>query len=248
MSLVQLLAGLLAGLAGIVGWQLYRYPGGWRFAFSEAHQEDRQDLYAARSALRSLKVKAGTDLASSRARLAWAEQVHRQRVDRAHRELNALLTPVRGEQLAELGPLSLYEHELHIGTEHLPLAGIAAHCEPARSGKKAYLYVTRPDGQSELHPVHTGDHPEEAVRQFSVRLQNAIVAGAKLRKQRSRAIKEAEEALEAVRADTASVDSARQEVDTIATRHREDTRVETAQADLEAARDRWEKTTGRRPH
>ncbi|MFB7781324.1 hypothetical protein ACFC1D_01250 [Streptomyces vinaceus] len=246
MSLIQLFAGLIAVLAGIVGWQMYRYPGGWKFAFSEAHDEDRQDLYAARSALRSLKVKAGTDLASARARLAWAEQTHRQRVDRAHRELNALLTTDRGEQLATLGPLSLYERELHIGTEQLPLAGIAAHCEPARSGKKAYLYVTHSDGQSELHPVDTDD-PEEAVRQFSIRLQNAIAAGSKLRKQRSRAIKKAEEALETVRADTAAVDSARQEVDAIATKHREDTRVKTAQADLEAARDRWEKTTGRRP-
>ncbi|WP_158942699.1 hypothetical protein [Streptomyces sp. ERV7] len=63
-------------------------------------------------------MKASTDLASARARLAWAEQVHCQRVDRAHRELNALLTPARGEQLAELGPLSLYEQELHIGTEN----------------------------------------------------------------------------------------------------------------------------------
>lgn len=28
MSLIQLFTGLLAVLAGIVGWQMYRYPGG----------------------------------------------------------------------------------------------------------------------------------------------------------------------------------------------------------------------------
>ncbi|MEV8094379.1 hypothetical protein [Kitasatospora sp. NPDC085879] len=91
------------------------------------------------------------------------------------------------------------------------------------------------------------DHPEDDVRAFAVRAQNAAVDENAFLEQQKHLIAEAKAELAAAGDDTAPHDEARQHLTHVTQRHRKDTRLGAARADLDAIRDRWHHASGRRP-
>ncbi|MGW4890815.1 hypothetical protein ACWEQL_00885 [Kitasatospora sp. NPDC004240] len=230
-----------------VAWWRRRYPGAWRFAFAGAHSKDRQELDDARGAHRTGHGRARTELARAETRVKQADQAHHAAVVAAERAVARLRRPGRGGLVAELGEVALYEHVLVFKDTQMPLAGLAARFELARNSSKMYIYLTRSDGRVEL-PDYTGeDFEEEDVRRFSVRIQNAVADENEFRHNREDAIRQAETAADKARADTAAQDKARAHLEAVAARHTDSAELADLDADLEAARDRWEALTGCRP-
>jgi hypothetical protein len=246
-GVVQLiLVVVVAGAVG-VGWRLVRYPGGRRYAFSDVHRADRQDLDRARAAVRALRGVARQEVSRAESRAARASRAYERRIDDAERELERLRRPGRGAFVAELGEVSLYEHALVFKGTEIPLAGLAVRFELARNTSKTYIYLTRPDGRVELPDYADEAFPEEHVRRFSVRIENAVAAENEFRDRRTGAIRRAQSELKEARLDTAERDNARQALERVKARHSDSPELAKALAELEAARDRWHALSGRRP-
>lgn len=233
-------------LAG-VGRRLRRYPGGWRFAFSGRHDADRDALDRARRTVRTLRRGARRELAGARARVARADRAHRRRVGDAERHLARLRRPGKGAFVAALGKVSLHEHVMVISgpkTKVLPLDGLQVRFEHSAVGN--HIYLRRPD-TVHLQSYPPGEHAEDSVRGFGVRIENAVATESTFLIGLATSVKKAEDALKAAHADTGRAREARRQLVLVTARQRRDPALAQALADLEAARDRWQGLTGRRP-
>lgn len=248
MVVVELLAGLALVAAVGAGWRRYRYPGGWDVAFSSGpeHRAARQDLDAARRAVRTLRTTARRELAGARNEVDRAERAYRRRIEVLEQRLEHLREdPGRGRLITGLGPVSLHEHVLVFLGNDVTLAGLQVRFERGRTDN--YLYVTLPGGHTDLARYPVADRAEDEVRRFGVTVRNAIVAENRLRERQAASIRKTEAELVAARADTGPQEAARRRLEAVTARQREDKRIGAALARLEDARDEWEAVTGRRP-
>ncbi|MEU6237269.1 hypothetical protein [Kitasatospora sp. NPDC047058] len=236
---------VVVGGAASVGWRLWSFPGGWDRAFGGAYAAERRKLAAARRAVRRLGWAAGREVAGARLAVHRRTAAHRQRVRTAQRHLDRLSDPGNGSVLVRFGEAALHEHVVTFERTSIPLAGLQVRDE--HSGGTSHLYLTRPDGRVHHRTYPHGDHAEEDVRRFAVRVQNAAADENDFRKRQTVMIAAAEAELDAVRADTTDRDRARAELAEITERLRLDTRLKAAQAELAAARDHWHRSTGSRP-
>ncbi|MEU1541133.1 hypothetical protein ABZ461_24045 [Actinacidiphila glaucinigra] len=231
-------------LAGVAR-RLHRYPGGWRFALSGRHDTDRDALDRARRAVRKLRRRARRELAGARARVARADRAHRRRVGDAERHLARLRRPGKGAFVAALGKVSLHEHVMVISgpkKKVLPLDGLQVRFEHSTIGN--HIYLRRADGVH-LQSYPPGEHGEDTVRGFGVRIENAVATESTYLIGLATSVKKAEDALKAARADTGHAQEARRHLGLMTARR--DPALAEALAGLEAARDRWQRLTGRRP-
>lgn len=246
-GIVQVISIAVAlSLAG-AGWRLRRYPGGWNFAFSDRHDEDRADLDRARRTVRRLRGQARRELATAQRRVARAERSHRRRVDSGERKIARLRQPGNGRFISALGKVSLYEHTIVVSgpkPKALPLDGMQVRFEHSPVGH--HIYLRRPDGVH-LESYATAEHTEESVRGLSVRIENQVAKENGFRTELTASVKKAEDELTSVRADTRSAEQARRRLYTVTSRQSRDPALATALARLDAARDQWQCLTGRRP-
>ncbi|MDX3075538.1 hypothetical protein [Streptomyces sp. MI02-7b] len=234
---------LLAGTA----WRLHRYPGGWSYAFSGRHDTDRHGLDRERRAVRELRGRARRELAVAEGRVAQAEQSYRSRISAAERRLRGLRTSGNGALLSALGHLSLHEHVVVIsgpGAKVLPLGGVQVQFEHSPMGH--HIYLRRPDGVH-WESYATGEHSEDSVRRFSVRIENQVAKENRFLAERAASVKKAEDALKEARADTRPADRARRHLSAVTARQSRDRALDEALTRLETAQDRWQRLTGRRP-
>ncbi|MFE9414959.1 hypothetical protein ACFYMX_04835 [Streptomyces griseofuscus] len=243
-----LLLALIAAAA--VGRQLYRYPGGWKFAFASEYGAARRDLDRARSAVSGLERTARKELAGARGAVDAAATAHRRRVRDAEEHLARLSDPGRGGYRAELGALSLYEHVLAVSTDDfsgdLPLHEIAVRSDHTRTA--GHLYLIGPDGRQHLVTYATADIAEEHVRKFVVDIHNAIAAAKSFQRDRPAQLRQAKADLRQAMNDTSAQESARLRLEQVTARQGSDPRIPAARQDLAAAHDRWQELTGHRPY
>ncbi|MFI1839563.1 hypothetical protein [Streptomyces olivaceoviridis] len=238
----------LAALA--VGWtlqRLVRYPGGWRYAFHEEHRAAREALRDARNAVRQLGRAARRERWQALAGVQRAEWAYRRRIRQAEAELERLRTPHRGEQIGQLGDITLYEHALVVHEVEVPLADLRVRFELARSAHWSYVYLTQPDGRERMERYEDQEHSEDAVRQFTMQIQNAVAAADRVQKQRTEEIRMREAELRAARQATAPLEAARERLEETRVRHDADLKLPHARAALDDARSAWADLTGRRP-
>ncbi|MEU6057851.1 hypothetical protein [Streptomyces sp. NPDC047097] len=258
MNVMRILAALSA--AGVVAalWWWYRHPGRWVFAFRTLYRPQRQDLARARRSRSTLASEHRQQEAAARSRLNTAEADQRQRVDRARRRLDTLRTPGPGRPLQRLGGLSLYEHVLSVasvtGQRTLALADIDVTLEAGRNSDSLYLNHSggRLDRIRYPHPSKTPEgepqgFDEDAVRDFFVRVRNAIADERDFRAGLADRLARAETELEDAENDTAAQDKARAYLDRVLEQHGRDPRQATVAAEWEAARERWQNLTGHFP-
>ncbi|MFF3457062.1 hypothetical protein ACFYXH_22615 [Streptomyces sp. NPDC002730] len=85
------------------------------------------------------------------------------------------------------------------------------------------------------------------MRHFELAIHNAVVAENHFRAQQTASIRTKEAELASARADTGPQEAARRDLAAVRARQDDDQKLTKALAELEAARDRWEGITGRRP-
>ncbi|MGW3247770.1 hypothetical protein [Streptomyces sp. NPDC001070] len=242
---VILFAAVLS-LAG-TGWRLHRYPGGWRFAFSGSHDNDREDLNRARRTARELQDGARRELAAAQGQVARADRSHRRRVSEAKRRLRRLRRSGNGAFASALGNVSLHQHAIVISRPQrkvLPLGGMEVKFEHSSVGNLIYL---RLPNAVHLESYAVGKHSEDSVRRFSVRIENAVAKENRYLTELTASIKKAEDELTAAQADTRPAREARLRLGVVTARQSRNRALDEALARLEAARDRWQALTGRRP-
>ncbi|MGW4698953.1 hypothetical protein [Streptomyces sp. NPDC004285] len=246
--------GVLAGVA----WQRYRFPGTWAHAFSPVHADARKAWSAARSAARTWARSAAQGEAKASAAVTAAEKARGERLHRLEDRVAALSSPGRGERVAALGELELFQHVLQVvspsGVRSFALAGLKVRFE---LGQVNYsVYCADADGHVHrakyLHraPVPDSDAElfnEDQVRDFAVTIENTVARENTFRTRLPRQLKEAESKWEEVRADTSEQDAARQRLQNIRQRNRTDPRHEAVEARVKEAAQEWERLTGRIP-
>lgn len=241
---------LALAAAAAVGRQLYRYPGGWKFAFAPEYDGARSDLDSARSAVRGLERAAQKELADARGAVDAAASAYRRRVRNAEERVAYMSDPGRGGYRDELGALSLYEHVLAVSTDDfsgdLPLHEIAVRSDHTRMA--SHLYLVGPDGRQHLVTYAAADIAEERVRKFVVDVHNAIAAAKSFQLDRPARLRQAKADLHQAENDTSEHEKARLRLEEVTARQNADLRISTARQDLAAAHDRWQELTGRRPH
>lgn len=253
---------LLCGGAGAAWWRS-RFPGGWAYAFSTGYARDRADLAGARRALREVDKDAGQAEATVREQLRLERAKHGQRVAELEQKVAHLQEPGLGTHLKQFGELTLHEHAVVAVPSNgrpvpvIPLAGLHVRVE---SGERIHsLYLTHPEAG-----VHRATYPyrpapsadaaqstqlfdEEQVRDFEVEIQNAAVIENRFRSNLAAQLDQVREELAEARQDTGQLDAARQRLAEMIDRNHNNPRRKEALAELEAARDRWQNLTQRRP-
>ncbi|MEV7471308.1 hypothetical protein AB0O20_33120 [Streptomyces kronopolitis] len=247
MSAIWWLVVVVAFGVGCVAWRLMQYPGGWAYGFHEQYRADREALDAARDAVRRLKGTARQEAQHAQTSVTQAEKAYRSRISRVEAELQQLRTPRRGDRVAQLGQITLHEHALLVGDDEVPLAGLHVRFDLARSTHVSYVYLTQPDGRERMECFAGDEFPEDTVRQFSVRLQNAAVTANQLQALRDGDIHKLKAELREAREATEPMDTARELLEETRARHGSDPQLPKAQAALDDARDVWQELTGRRP-
>ncbi|MFB7509815.1 hypothetical protein [Streptomyces broussonetiae] len=237
---------VVVGAVGL-GWRLARYPGGLRYAFSDVHRADRQDLKRTRAAVRTLQGTARQEESQAQIRATQAERAYDRRIDALERKLEQLERPGRGAYDTGLGDLSLYRHVLLFKGKEIPLAGLGVRFDLARNTETMYIHLKRPEGWADLSEYAHETFPEDQVRRFGVRIENAVAAENAFRDLLPEAIRKTGSDLADARADTAEKDGARAALERVRARHSDGPLLAKALAELEAARDRWQRLTGRRP-
>ncbi|MGW7056651.1 hypothetical protein [Streptomyces sp. NPDC054887] len=229
-------------------WRLIRFPGGWTYAFHEEHKEERQALAAARNAVRELRVAARRETWQARIAVKRAEWAYRRRVRRAEFALEQRRTPHCGARIEQLGGIILHEHAVFIGGDEVPLASVGVRFKLARSKHVSYVYLKQPDGQERMERYEGKDFPEEAVRRFSIQIQNAAVAAQRLQRRRARDIRTLKAELDEAQKATQAIAVAQERLEKTLARHDADIKLPQAREALDDARKAWQDVTGRRPH
>ncbi|MER5842729.1 hypothetical protein ABT099_20930 [Streptomyces prasinus] len=228
-------------------WQLVRYPGGWAYAFHEEHREARKALEEARDVVRELRRSARREKWQALAEVKRAEWAYRRQVRHAESKLERLSTPHRGARVEQLGEVTLYEHTVLISDDEVPLAGLHVRFELAHSTHVSYVYLTQPDGRERMERYDSKEFPEDAVRRFSVQIQNAAVAANRLQEQRAGNIRALQAELREARTATQPMEEAQERLEKTRARHDADVKLPQARAALDDARHVWQDLTGRRP-
>lgn len=243
---VRLLVLLAVGGGAYTLWRLYSYPGGWAYAFHPRHAADRNDLDKARWPARDLARERKKELAAAHTGIERADRRHRAVVRSIEREIHHLRHPGRGQEVAELGGLTLHQHAVIKDDREIPLQGLAIHLEHAQ--QQDFIHLTPTDGD----PCHTSylhaEHDADDVRRFAVQLENAVAEERSHRARTDKLITQKQGELARSRADTSLHDEARAHLTEVTSRQRQDPRPHAAQSELNAAHDRWHKLTGKRPH
>ncbi|MFE9660709.1 hypothetical protein [Streptomyces sp. NPDC005955] len=232
---------------GFLVWRLWRYPGGWRYAFGAEYAAEREALDRARGKVSRLRSEAAERRAAVEGRLKDAEGVYRRRVRAAELRVEGIAFPGPGQLLDQLGDrASLYEHVLVVGREELPLVGLVVRIEVGKASQ--FLYATLPDGGERFATLPYEEHTEDEVRGFAGRVTNAVAAEKTAFAGREQRLAVAVEDLARVKAGTDAVDAARTDLDRLAEAERSDLRPASARRELDRARARWDSVTGRSSH
>ncbi|MFD9419473.1 hypothetical protein [Streptomyces goshikiensis] len=233
-------------VAVFVGWQRYRYPGGWGPAFSRTFAPERRELAQARRRLTARAVQAWFWRTAVQLRLSSAQAAHRRRVTAAEQALHEAQSPGSGPVVGNLGALILHRHTLSIGEdEELPLAGLTVRIH--HGSKSHHLIVTEADGHVYHVPLSQSEHEENAVHAFVTLITNAARLDAVFQASREDRVKAAQAALTEAEADTTQEDAVRTELRDIIQQHQLDPEKAAALARLKAARQKWKDVTGRLP-
>lgn len=249
---------VLAGLGFWVGRRLYRYPGGWAFAFSLRYESDRDALAHARGEVRAWTRRADQDESSARRAVTAAEAGRKSRLQELDQQRTRLRHPGSGEQVGALGALTLFQHRLMAKADSeinsAELAQMEVHFTTDHTYH--YIYCINSGGQSlqakyrHLPPApETGEQrfDEGTVRDFARDIQRAIARENSFREELPSRLKAVESEQEAVENDTSATDAARAHLEEIRERHRQDPHREVLEQKLAAALKDWEKLTGRVP-
>ncbi|MBY8882318.1 hypothetical protein [Actinacidiphila acidipaludis] len=245
MDLIRLLVVLAVAAAACTGWRLFRYPGGWAYAFSRSHAADRADLDQARHRAGELDRASKKERKEARRQLERERQRHHQRLRAIEQRIDRLREPPRGTAVTSFGGLTLHAHSVTVDGREIPLAGLKFRVEHTKHHHA--LHVTQPGGRVRVQRYPRADHDEDAVRRFAVLLEDAAADENAFRLRCDAQLAEAAEELARAQGDTRAQDEARARITEIEQRQARDTRRHTAQKELDAARDRWHDLTGRRP-
>ncbi|MHA6760177.1 hypothetical protein [Streptacidiphilus sp. PAMC 29251] len=246
MGTVGWLLVLPLAIGAYVGWQMYRYPGGWAYAFGAAYTAERKSLAKARRRVRGLERDDHRERSGAETKVRNAEARYRRRIRAIDRRLSTLRQPGRGILLEQLGDLVLHKHVLLVKGEVVPLAGLRVRFEEAK--RNHHIYVTRPDGRVRFESFPHELHEEGEVRRFAVRIENEAAAEKTFLERCEDEMAEAEIALQQARADTSAQETARAQLAQVTERQQADSRIEIARSELEAEHERWQAVTGHRPH
>lgn len=244
-ELLRVLVLLAVAAAAFTGWRLWRYPGGWAYAFSREHTGPREDLGRARRQAHALDRASKRERRTAHTGLRREEVRHRERVRTVERRIATLRRPGRGSMITQLGGVTLYEHSVVVDGREVPLADVTVRLEHARH--QHVLHLTQPGGRVRVQCYSRSQHDEDAVRRLAAQVENAVTDETAFRIRTAAQLEQAEQELIQARADTAAQDQARVRITEVEERQRRDTRRQAAHKELEAARDRWHDLTGKRP-
>ncbi|MFJ1610401.1 hypothetical protein ACIOHS_44920 [Streptomyces sp. NPDC088253] len=257
MNAVQLVVVVVVGLGTWVLWRRHRYPGGWAFAFSLKYESDREALANARSKAREVSRRAAEAESAALAELTSAQAAYERRLRQLEQQIARLRDPGTGERLDSLGELVLFQHVLVVtsgpGTRSIELAGLDARFETGQTNHSIYLTDVAGRVHRAKYPHHQPAMPdqqrfdEEAVRDFTVAVQNAVANENSLHTRIPRQLTQAEQELEKARADTRAQEVARKEVTLVRQRNRQDPHRKVTDSELEDALQNWKALTGRIP-
>ena len=245
MDLVRLLVAVIVAAAVYGGWRVYRYPGGWAYAFSRSHAGDRADLDGARRAARELDRAARRERRDAHRQLQRERTRHRGRERDVERRIAELRRPGPGTMIGQFGGMTLHERSVTLDGRQIPLADMKIRVEHKKH--QHVLHLTESGGRVRVRRYARDDHDEDSVRRFAARLEEAVADANAARVRSAALLQQAEEDLAHIRADTRAQDEAQARIAEVEERQRRDTRRQAAQKQLDAARDRWKELTGRRP-
>ncbi|MFF4402504.1 hypothetical protein [Streptomyces sp. NPDC001480] len=257
MNAAQLVVVVVVGLGLWVLWRRHRYPGGWAFAFSLKYESDRDALANARHKARVVSRRAAEAESAAQAELTSTQAAYERRLRQLEQQIARLRNPGTGERLDSLGELALFQHVLVVtsgpATRSIELAGLDARFDTGKTNHS--IYLTDVTGR-----VHRAKYPhllpamddhqrfdEEAVRDFTVAIQNAIADENSFRVRIPHQLSEAEDELEKARADTHAQEAARKELARVRQRNRQDPQRKVADSELEEALQNWKTLTGHLP-
>ena len=229
-----------------VGWQMYRYPGGWAYAFGTMFAPDRKELGVARMAVRRVKRQEGSEQSSVEGEVRDAERRQNRRINRADGRLKELRNPGPGQLLHTMGPMTLHQRMLRVSKEEIPLDGLRVRLEVGRRNT-CYIHVTLPSGHERSSSFPGAQFEEEDVRTFFRQIKNVAADENKACAEREQEIAEVEEDRRRAVADTAAKEAAAEKLAQVRERHRKEGRLAAAVAELDRALDRWQDLTGHRP-
>jgi hypothetical protein len=239
-------------------WRRSKFPGTWAHTFHAEYRDERALLAQARRALREVDRDLRQAETEAREQVSSAREERAERIGKLTREVARLREPGRGTELNRLGGLVLYEHAVVASPEgeELPLAGLRARVERSDD---LWMYLTKPDGSGDVAKFPYRRDPATAreenvqlfdelqVRRLEMRMNQAAADEKVFRAGLAMQLAQAQEELAEARKDTGLVDLAQQNLEEPTDRIRTDPRRKEALANLEVARDRWQKLTGRRP-
>ncbi|WP_371100695.1 hypothetical protein [Streptomyces sp. PU_AKi4] len=257
MDAVQLVVVVVVGLGLWVLWRRHRFPGGWAFAFSLKYESDREALASARQRAREVSRRAAETESAALVGFTSAQTAYERRLRQLEQQIARLRNPGTGERLGGLGELVLFRHVLMVtsraGERSIELAGLDARFDTGKTNHS--IYLTEATGR-----VHRAKYPhllpapddqqrfdEEAVRDFTVAIQNAVADENSFRARIPQQLAKAEEALQDARADTRAQKAARDRLAQVRQRNRQDPHRKAADSKLEEALQDWESLTGRMP-
>ncbi|MGW5636301.1 hypothetical protein [Streptomyces sp. NPDC003832] len=257
MNAAQLVVVVGAGAGLWVLWRRHRFPGGWAFAFSLTYESDRDALANARNRARAASRKAAAAESAAQAELASAQASYERRLRQLEQRIAQLRHPGAGPRLGSLGELVLFQHSLMVtsgpATRSIELAGLDARFDTGRTNHS--IYLTDAGGR-----VHRAKYPhlppaaddqqrfdEEAVRDFTVTIQNAAADENTFRARLPHQLPQAEQQLEEARADTRARETARTKLAGVRQLNLHDPHRKAADSELEEARKEWKTLTGHLP-
>lgn len=244
-DVVRLLVLLAASVAAYIGWRLYSYPGGWSYAFGDEHAADRKDLDAARGQVRALAREMRKELNDAHTRIHREKARRRERARNIERKIDELRESGRGQQVARFGGLTVHQHTVLKGEREYPLAGLKIRLETTQH--HYFIYLTESNGDACYESYSCADYAEDDVRSFVMQLEHAAAEENAFRSRMAVLITQNQEEVAQVRADTHAEEEARRHLAEVTERHGQDPRRKATHTELEAARDRWHKLSGRRP-
>ncbi|MEU0414501.1 hypothetical protein ABZ307_42965 [Streptomyces griseorubiginosus] len=248
---------VVVGLGFGVLWRRHRYPGGWAFAFSFRYESDREALANARYKARAASRRAAEAESAAQAELTSAQAAYERRLRQMEQQVARLRNPGSGARLDGLGELALFQHILIVSsgpaTRSIELAGLDARFDTGRTNHS--IYLTDATGR-----VHRAKYPhlppapddqqrfdEEAVRDFTVAIQNAVANENSFRARVPHQLAQAEQQLEEARIDTRIQQAARTKLAQVRQRNRQDPHRKVADSELEEALQDWKTLTGHLP-
>ncbi|MEE4597410.1 hypothetical protein V2J94_36975 [Streptomyces sp. DSM 41524] len=240
MNAAQLVVVVVVVLGLWVLWKRHKFPGGWAFAFSWRYESDRDALANARSKAREASRKAAEAESAAQAELTSAQASYERDLRGLEQQIARLRNPGAGERLGSLGELVLFQHILVVtsapATRSIELAGLDARFDTGQTNHSIYLTDTagRVHRAKYPHGVPATDDQqrfdEEAVRDFTVAIQNAVADENSHRARIPHQLAQAEQQLEQARADTRAQEAARKKLARV--RQRATARTRTAKLQI----------------